>query len=506
MVSIRRNGDQVPASYVKCDVALVGGGIMSATFGTLISLLEPTWTIRAFERLGHTAKESSDPWNNAGTGHAALCELNYTKENADGTVDISKAVNINDQFQVSRQFWAHLLQQGVLSNTTSFINATPHMTFVHGQDNVAYLRRRWDALKVNPLFASMEYSDDPAVIGQWAPLITEGRDPGQRIATTYDPTGTDINFGEITRQFFSHIESKGGHVSVNHEVEDLKQDPDGGWLLRVHNSAENEYIVVKAKYVFVGAGGYALKVLQKAGLPEVDGYALFPVTGQFLTTNDPAIEGKHGTKVYGKASLGAPPMSVPHLDARVINGGRWVLFGPFAGINPRYLQRGSVFDLPSILRPHNIKPMLEVGRDNLDLVKYLVQQVMLPLAKKGEDLQVFMPTADVADWRMVNAGQRAQIIKKNAQGVGSLEFGTEVIISADKTIAGILGASPGASVSVPILLNVLQKSFPQRMAGWKSRLEEIVPTFGTTLISDPDRAREVMRHTAEVLNITPPNN
>lgn len=503
-MSSRRHSTISPrGSIPTVDAVMIGGGVMSATYALLLSELQPDWEIRVFERLARPALESTDPWNNAGTGHAGLAELNYTVEKPDGTVDTTKADKINEQFQLSRQLWATLKTTGVLHDA-NFINPTPHMTFVTGEDNVAFLRRRWDALHRNTLFASMEFSDDPDQIEAWAPLLIRGRDRGERIAATHDVTGTDVNFGLLTTQLFDHLNSRGVQLLTSHEVVHLHKESDGTWLVGVIDTATDRATPVKARHVFVGAGGYALNLLRMAGLPEVRGYALFPVSGAFLNTDAAEVVDQHKAKVYGKASVGAPPMSVPHLDARVIGDQRVVLFGPFAGTSPKYLKHGSVLDLPRTIRVDNLKPMINVGLDNLDLVKYLVTQVLMPPKRKAEELKSFYPDADMAEWEMVAAGQRAQIIKPDAKGHGILQFGTEAIVSSDRTMTAVLGASPGASVSVSIILDILERAFPDRIAGWKSRLSELIPYYGTTLTDKPELAREVMTSNAEVLGITPP--
>lgn len=499
-----------PVEAKEVDVALIGGGVLSATFGLMLHMLQPDWTIAGFERLPKVAKESSNPYNNAGTGHAGLCELNYTKQNADGTMDNTKPIEINEQFQVSRELWAHFVQEGVLGNPDTFINACAHMSLVHGDDDIEFLRRRWETLKDNPLFSAMEFSDDHEQIGEWAPMLVEGRDPNERIGVTYDPTGTDVNFGSITRQIYNYLEYHGVFVQTSSEVTDLKQNTDGTWTLRIKDlrpkqEGRGEDRFVRAKFVFDGAGGWALKMMQKANMPEVNGYALFPVSGAFLSTTDPQIVAAHKVKTYGKAKVGAPPMSNPHLDARMINGGRSVLFGPYAGIDPRFLKWGSLLDLPKMIRTHNIRAVINVGLDNIPLIKMLAGMIFMTPRQKLRELQEFAPRADIRDWRMIKAGQRAQIIKTNADGKGGkLEFGTEVVTASDGTVAAVLGASPGASTAVPIMLELLEKCFPDKMAEWEPKIREVIPSYGKKLSDDPQLAYDVMKSTADVLQIAPP--
>lgn len=486
----------------KVDVALIGGGIMSATLATLLCELQPDWNIQVYERLGELAQESSNPWNNAGTGHAALCELNYMPQAPDGSVTAEKAVAINEQFQISRQLWAHLVQTGVLPEPEQFINSTPHMTFVHGAANVDYLRRRFAVLADQPLFAGMEYSEDPAVIGQWAPLITKKRSPRQKIAATRIASGTDVDFGALTRHLFDAVTEHGVKVHLNQQVTSLKQQHDGSWRLKLLSLVGRYTNTVQARFVFVGAGGGALALLQKSGIPEVSGFGGFPISGQFLRTTNPAVVAQHQAKVYGKAAVGAPPMSVPHLDTRVVDGEASLLFGPFAGFSPKFLKRSTWFDLPFSVRPHNLVPMLAVAKNNLSLMKYLLGQVLASRAAKLDALREFMPTAQAKDWELITAGQRVQVMKKDAAAGGVLQFGTEVITSADGSIAGLLGASPGASTAVPIMVDLLRRCFPGEYSRWESHLREMIPSLGTRLSDDPAAAAASLAATAATLHLT----
>jgi malate dehydrogenase (quinone) len=484
------------------DVALIGGGVMSATLGTLLSQLEPTWKIAIFERLGDVARESSDAWNNAGTGHAALCELNYTPERADGTIDITNAVKVNEQFQVSRQFWSYLVSAGVLPEPRSFINPVPHMSFVWGADNVAYLKKRFEALKGHPLFAGLEYSEDAEVIRSWAPLLIPGRRKDQPIAATRILSGTDVDFGSLTHTLVDGLVDNGAALHLNHRVTGLRRNRKTGvWNLRVTHDVGSTRREFAARFVFVGAGGNALNLLQRSGIREIRGYGGFPISGQFLHADDPDLVRRHSAKVYGKASVGAPPMSVPHLDTRVIDGQASLLFGPYAGFSTKYLKTGSYLDLFAALRWHNLFTFIGAGLKNLSLVWYLVTEVLATRGKKVRALQQFAPTADGRDWRLITAGQRVQIMKRDGDGKAVIQFGTEVVAGADGTIAGLLGASPGASTAVPIMLDVLAKCFPDRMRNWRPKLERMIPSYGTALSSDPAKAEATIAHTAGALRI-----
>ncbi|WP_390895191.1 malate dehydrogenase (quinone) [Microbacterium festucae] len=475
---------------------------MSATLGTLLAELQPDWKILVLERLSDVAQESSNAWNNAGTGHAALCELNYMPAAADGSVDPGKAVAINEQFQQSRQLWTSLVERGVLDEPSTFINAAPHMTFVRGEGDVAYLKKRYESLKQQPLFAGIEYSEDSRVINQWAPLLMQKRRRGEPFAATRVPAGTDVDFGALTRQMFAHLEKQGVEVHTNTEVRRLRKQKDGTWNIGFRRSLGRTPGVISSRFVFVGAGGWAIKLLQSSRIPEISGYGVFPIGGQFLKTTNPAIVAQHKAKVYSQASVGAPPMSVPHLDTRVVDGEASLLFGPFATFSPKFLKTGRITDIVAQVRPGNIGPMLKVGATNIDLVKYLVGELTKTHRKKVDSLREFMPTAKDEDWELIQAGQRAQVMKRDPEKGGVLQFGTEVITSADGSLAGLLGASPGASTAASIMMGLLKTCFPDRMPEWEPILRGLVPSYGTTLNPDAAAADASMTRTADALAIT----
>ncbi|MFP3680384.1 malate dehydrogenase (quinone) [Pseudomonas sp. SIMBA_041] len=491
----------------KVDVLLIGGGIMSATLGVWLNELEPGTSMEMIERLDGVALESSNGWNNAGTGHSALAELNYTPEDDKGNVQIPKAVEINEAFQISRQFWSWQVQQGVLKNPHSFINSTPHMSFVWGDDNIKFLKKRYEALQASPLFAGMQYSEDPAVIKKWVPLMMEGRDPNQKIAATWTPIGTDVNFGEITRQFVAHLQTTPKFdLKLSSEVQDITKNEDGTWRVSYKNLKDGTKSETDAKFVFIGAGGGALHLLQKSGIPEAQEYAGFPVGGSFLVTENPTIAEQHLAKAYGKASVGAPPMSVPHLDTRVLDGKRVILFGPFATFSTKFLKEGSYLDLLTTTTTHNVWPMTKVGIKEYPLVEYLAGQLMLSDEDRMNALKEYFPNAKAEDWRLWQAGQRVQIIKRDEAAGGVLKLGTEIVSSADGSIAGLLGASPGASTAAPIMLTVLQKVFKDKVASpaWQEKLHQIVPSYGTQLNGSPEKVAQEWAYTSKVLELTPP--
>lgn len=489
------------------DVLLIGGGIMSATLGTYLQELEPEWNMTMVERLDNVAQESSNGWNNAGTGHSALMELNYTPQMQDGSVDVTKAVKVNEDFQISRQFWAYQVEQQVMHDPASFIRSVNHMSFVWGDTNVNFLRARYAELQKNSLFQSMDYSEDPAQIKAWAPLVMEGRDPNQKVAATRSVLGTDVNYGEITRQLVSSLQSQSNFdLQLQTEVRGLKQNTDGSWTVTVADLANDEQEKqIHAKFVFIGAGGASLPLLQASGIPEADNYGGFPVGGQFLITENQQVVQQHLAKVYGQAEVGAPPMSVPHLDARRIDGKEVILFGPFATFSTKFLKNGSLWDLMGSTTADNLMPMVHVGLDNFNLVTYLIDQVLQDDEDRFAELQKYYPNAKKEDWKLWTAGQRVQIIKKDQEKGGRLQFGTEVVASQDKTLAALLGASPGASTAAPIMLNVLKSVFGERVDGvWNDKLKQIIPSFGQHLNGDVEATLNELNYTSKVLGLHKP--
>jgi malate dehydrogenase (quinone) len=485
----------------KSDVILIGAGIMSATLGSLLKELAPDWKMTVFEKLSGPGEESSNEWNNAGTGHAALCELNYTVEKPDGSIDIGKAIKVNEQFQVSRQFWSYLVERGLIRDPQQFIRPLPHMSFVQGEKDVAFLRKRYEAMAANPLFQGMEYSEDPAKLAEWIPLMMKDRASAEPIAATKIDAGTDVNFGALTRILFDYLKSRNVELNYRHQVEDLRRR-DGLWELKVRNVADGSLTRHTAPFVFIGGGGGSLHLLQKSGIPEGKRIGGFPVSGLFMVCNNPEIVARHHAKVYGKAKVGAPPMSVPHLDTRFIEGKKSLLFGPFAGFSPKFLKTGSVFDLFTSIKPHNLFTMLAAGVKNIPLTKYLIQQLMLTKEQRMEELREFIPNARSEDWDIVIAGQRVQVIKDTKEGgKGTLQFGTEVVTASDGSIAALLGASPGASTAVSVMLEVIRKCFPGHLQEWEPKLTEMIPSYGVSLLQNPELIGEIQASTARALGL-----
>ena len=490
-----------PQHTETADVVLVGAGIMSATLATLLNDLQPEWKLTVLERLDAAGLESSNAWNNAGTGHSALCELNYAPQASDGTVSATKALNINEQFQITRQLWSSLVENGTLGAPSTFTNTVPHISMVFGDDHANYLRARYDDFKPHKLFERMEFTEDREQIAQWAPLTMHGRGAG-RVAATFAPEGTDVDFGSLTNQLLRHLGGRGVSIQYGQQVTTLERQSDGSWLVSVKDRLNRDNNrVIRARFVFLGAGGGALPLLQKSGIKEAKGFGGFPVSGLFLRNVDPTITAQHNAKVYGQASVGAPPMSVPHLDTRYVDGERALMFGPYGGFRPNFLKQGSLLDLPKSVRAHNLYPMTRAGMANLDLVKYLLGELTKPRSQRIEALHEYYPSAEESQWELIEAGQRVQVMKADKAKGGVLQFGTELVTSADGSIGALLGASPGASTAVPIMLNLLTKCFPAKMSEWEPRIKELIPAYGVKLNDNPGLADEIMGHTASVLGI-----
>lgn len=485
------------------DVILIGAGIMSATLGVLLKELNPKLTIEIYERLNQPAQESSDAWNNAGTGHSAYCELNYTPQNSDGTIDTKKAIKIAESYEVTRQFWSYLVASDKLPTPETFIHRIPHLSAVFGEENITFLKKRFETLRQHSLFSEMQFSTDNEQLQSWMPLVMKNRSNDQ-VAATFMEDGTDVNFGVLTKSLLNYLSKQEGvSIHYNHEVQKLKQKEDGVWRLKINNEITDETIKSRAKFVFIGAGGASLLLLDKADIKEGEGFGGFPVSGQWLKCTNETIIAQHQAKVYGKASVGSPPMSVPHLDTRIINGKKELLFGPFAGFSTKFLKNGSYLDLIKSIEFDNIKPMLYAGWNNIPLTKYLIEQVMQSQEDRIKALKEYFPEAKSEDWVLLEAGQRVQVIKKDDNEGGILEFGTEIIHSEDGSLACLLGASPGASTAVSIMLEVITSCFGEQMkaANWQEKLREMIPSYGQSLNANPDLCKEVRTRVQKTLKL-----
>ncbi|WP_405164372.1 malate dehydrogenase (quinone) [Nocardia sp. NBC_01499] len=491
-----RNSKSAAAQQV-FDVVLIGGGIMSATLGALLTALQPDWSIALYERLDELAGESSNPWNNAGTGHSGFCELNYMPD----VHDSAKAEEIARRFHVSRQFWASLVDGGVLADSAGFVHSTPHMDVVFGDRDVAYLRARFATLRSLPLFSAMRYTEDPDLIGEWAPLLMEGRDRTEPVAATRYEAGTDVDFGALTRELVDVMARAGAKVALRHEVTTLRREQGGLWRVAGRDRNMRRRFEVRARFVFAGAGGYALGLLQKARVPEVRGYAVLPAGAEFLRSDNPEIVRRHDAKVYSQAALGAPPMSVPHLDKRMVDGRESLMFGPYAPFSTRLLKQGRLIDLFTTLRVRNVAVLIAAAVQNVSLLRYLLGQLLSTRRRKFAELQRFYPQADQADWYPVQAGQRAQLVKPDPRRIGVLTFGTELVTAADGTIAGLLGASPGASTAPTIMAELLAGCFPEQISAWASALHSLMPGLAELVDSDQQAVADNLARTGEILGL-----
>jgi malate dehydrogenase (quinone) len=486
------------------DVVLIGAGIMSATLGIILKELNPETTIQIFEKLEQPGTESSDAWNNAGTGHSAFCELNYTPQRKDGSIDISKALKICQDYEVSREFWAYLFEKGYVDNPSTFIRTVPHISFVWGKDNIEFLKKRHELLTERILFHGMQYTEDRDLVKEWAPLIMDKRESKTPVAATSMAMGTDVNFGALTRQMIGKLASMPGvTVHYNVEVEDIDPYQKGGWIVETKNMITGKREDCLTKFVFIGAGGATLHLLKDAEIKERKGYGGFPVSGLWLKCNNEELIKMHNAKVYGKAAVGAPPMSVPHVDTRVIDGKKELLFGPFAGFSTKFLKSGSRMDFAKSFRVDNVLPMISAGLRNVPLTKYLIEQVQLSHEDRVEALREYVPSAKKDDWELKEAGQRVQVIKKDEGVKGKLEFGTEAVVSADGSVAALLGASPGASTAAAIMFTILPRCFKteSKSDAWQAKLKEMSPSFGEALAKDEAMLEATRRRTSRVLGL-----
>ncbi|MGV3244913.1 L-lactate dehydrogenase (quinone) [Staphylococcus sp. 11261D007BR] len=485
------------------DILIVGAGVLSTTFASMIKELEPNWNLKIYERLGQPGEESSNERYNAGTGHAALCELNYTVQQPDGSIDIEKAKTINEEFEISKQFWSHLVKQHNIGDPKEFIRPLPHISFVRGKNNRKFLKDRYEAMKAFPMFENIEYTEDIEVMRKWMPLMMKGRSADDIMAASKIDEGTDVNYGELTRKMAKGIE-KHDHASIhyNHEVKDFNRLDNGKWEATIVNRENGQSEVIEADYVFIGAGGGAIPLLQKTGIPESKHLGGFPITGQFLECTNPNVIEEHGVKVYGKEPPGTPPMTVPHLDTRYINGKQTLLFGPFANIGPKFLKYGSNLDLIKSVKPYNITTLLAAAVKNLPLIKYSIDQIIMTKEGCMNHLRTFYPEARDEDWRLYTAGKRVQVIKDTEEeGKGFIQFGTEVVNSEDHSVIALLGESPGASTSVSVALEVLERNFPEQIGEWKSKIQKMIPSYGQSLIHDEKLMKQTRQQTSKDLEL-----
>ena len=480
------------------DAVLVGAGIMSGTLALLLAEVLPDIKILIIEKLNSPGSESTGAFNNAGTGHAANCELNYTPIDEKGNIIIDKALSINRSFENSMSLWASLYAAGKI-DIKKFLKFIPHISFVSGKENISFLKKRYQAMANNPEFKDMEFTSSFGQISSWASLITKDRNPLNEIAATRVERGTDINFEALTKEYLSFV-SKNKNVELRYktELKDLKKIDQKQWELEL--SLNGRKISVRTAFVFLGAGGKTINYLQKSKIPEANNYGGFPVSGKWLICEEKYLTKKHNAKVYGKADIGSPPMSVPHLDTRWIDGKRLLLFGPFAGFTTKFLKQGSYFDLFNSIKKNNIVSMLDVGFKNNDLINYLISQSLKNHNSRVDNLKNMMPSADPSNWYLKNAGQRVQIIKKTNKG-GSLKFGTEIVTSSDGSLSALLGASPGASTAVSIMVKVLTRSclFLNDKINLQKKINDLIYQSQLTYESDKDFLINIKKRNNSIL-------
>jgi malate dehydrogenase (quinone) len=454
------------------DAFLIGAGIMSSTLATLLVELFPEWKIQISERRNSAAEESSSSLNNAGTGHSGYCELNYTPEDANGNIDISKAIKVHQAFSKSKEFWQYLIEAGKINSDIHTI--TKHISFVSGEKDVDYLRRRWEAMIKSDAFEDLEYFSKNEDLFKIIPLMMEGRDIDSPCAITVHD-GYDIDYGKVTKYLIQHLHEHNVDINKNHEVIDLYKIGNK-WQVIQKNLVTDEISKIETKFVFIGAGGAAITLLEKSEIPEAKGYAGFPVSGEWLICENQQVVEKHFSKVYGRPSVGSPPMSTPHLDLRTIDGKRCLLFGPYAGMSTKFLKYGNWTDFFKSIRINNIGVLLDAGARNLGLTKYLIKELFKTKAGRFNVLKEYYPNANQKDWKRSVAGQRVQVIKR-VNGKGVIEFGTELVTAKDGSLACLLGASPGAATSVKVMLDVIETCFNMNDAT-KEKLTKMIPAYG----------------------------
>ena len=464
------------------DITLIGGGVMSLTLAVLMKEVYPNTKVTLIERLHECGMESSQALNNAGTGHAGNCELNYTPIK-NGSVYLDRAIEVNEMFETSLQFWAYLDKKYPQFKPKKFLRKTPHISFVKGEANIAYLKKRYEAISKEPLFEEMEFTSDRKKIKAWAPLLISKKDEDSSAAATKIAHGTDVNFGELTKQLLALlIKQPNVTIILNSDVKTIKLKKNHGWEIYYSNLLTKNKTVMYASNVFIGAGGKAISLLQQMKVKEASGYAGFPVSGKWLVCSNPLVVKKHNAKVYGQALPKSPPMSIPHLDLRVIEGKNTLMFGPFAGFTFKFLKYGSFFDLPKTIKINNIGTMIRVFSKNISLLLYLIKQSLQSSKNRMAELKYFYPDALDEDWSLMDAGKRVQIMKGCPKEGAKLEFGTEIIFTKNKTLAALIGASPGASVSAHSMLNVMTTMF--NLANDKT-IKEMVPGYGISLNKNP---------------------
>ena len=480
------------------DALIVGAGIMGATLASILKEIDSDLRVDIVEAHDSPAQESSEAYNNAGTGHAGYCELNYTPLLSNNKIDIEKAVQINSGFEISLQYWSYLTKKYRLFSPSKFIKRVPHISLVNDDKNIVFLKKRYLALKNNPLFSSIEFSSNYKTITKWIPLL-KSKKSRKKYAATKVEIGTDINFGKITFELISILNTKKNfYLHTNQKAIDINENEDDSWSVKLNNGNK-----IKAKFIFIACGGNSLKLLQKTKIYEQKSYAGFPINGQWLVCNNPKIVALHKTKVYGKAEIGSPPMSMPHLDLRIIDGKKILMFGPFASFTFKFLISGSFFDFISSIKFHNLKTLCIVFFKEWPLLIYLIKQNFKSHKSRIADLKQFFPNANAKDWHLKDAGIRVQIMKKPRNGSPKLEFGTEIIFSKNNNLAALLGASPGASISVQSMIKVIEKCFlkKENSIAWKNKIKKMIPSYGKDLVKNPKLLKKIRSNNQQTLGI-----
>ena len=486
------------------DCLIIGGGIMGLTLASLIKECNSSIKVDLYEKLQGVGLESSEALNNAGTGHAGYCELNYTPMGKDGKINIKKALEINSKYEITLQYWSYLSNKYKSFDPKNFIHRTPHISLVFGDDNIRFLKKRYLLLKKHHLFKSIIFSQNRKEISKWANLTMIGRGSHQKVAATIVKEGADIDFGAATNALLKTLKHKKDfEIHLNDEIVKIKESKNNLWEVSVRNNISREMKKTFAKFIFIGAGGQAIRLLQKTGIHEQKGYGGFPVSGQWLVCSNQNIVSQHNAKVYGMAPSGSPPMSVPHFDLRIIKGKKTLLFGPYAGFTFKFLKTGSYLDLIKSLKLKNFFPMIYVLIHNWKFFNYLIRESFQSKHGRMKVLKDFYPEANDKDWSIRIAGQRVQIIKPNSLIRGELQFGTEIIISKNKKLAALLGASPGASVAVDSMITVIEQCFAKKLLNskFKNKMKEMIPSYGQNLITNKKLLEKIRLSSLKTLGL-----
>ena len=485
------------------DVVLIGGGIMSATLAALLEVVAPQWSITVFESAaGRRRRELARLEQRRHRPRRPVrAELHARRARRPGGPGQGR----HDQRAVPGLPPVLVApgRAGLTGAPKEFINPVPHVSFVTGEDGRAYMRARHEALAAQPLFDGLEYSDDPAELAEWTPLMMAGRDPRQLVAATRSAAGTDVNFGALTRMLLEDAADRGVAVHcqpARHEPRPARPTAAGRSPCR--DTVTGERRTVRRPVRLRRRRRRRAAAAAEGGHPGDRRASAASRSAASSCAPAPPSWSQHQAKVYGQAAVGAPPMSVPHLDPRVIDGDHSLMFGPYAGFSPKFLKAGSMFDLPRSVKPNNLGSMLGVARTELALTRYLVNELLQSGADRHQTLRAFVP-----DGRRARLGDdhRRPARPGHQAGPGDRPRRAPVRHRGrrrrrrhDRRPARRL---PGASTAVSAMLDLLERCFPDRMPAWRPALQEAIPSYGRSLADDPALLAEVRASTMQTLEL-----